>query len=520
MHLKQLLAASAALLAISQPSLAYSLRRAATKTPRTTPILGSFPGQGPLPIISQATLQSAGTVDGLPVDNIQGDIFVGMRKLQERFLFFQVNNATAFKSVLRTYAVANITSAAQLLAEPSSQPLTFVNVGFSQTGATALGVTDDLGDSFFSAGQFADAESLGDDTSIWEDVFKGTSIHGVFLLGSSEASSTLSALKIHVLTSFQASFIAEYESDLETLFGSSWTVLYALSAAARPGAEAGHEHFGFVDGISNPALDGFGTPLPGQAVVDPGVILTGESGDATTRPSWALDGSFMVFRKLQQLVPEFNKWTLDNALQNNASTLTVQEGADLLGARMFGRWKSGAPTDLAPEVDDPTLGADPERNNNFNFTHPGSDLTSDQSYCPFSAHIRKTNPRADLFGLDTALHAIRAGTPYGPEVTDAESSSNVSTIDRGLAFVEYQSIIANGFRRQQAIWANAPAFPPDKTLNAGLDAIIGQGSARISVGLNEDNQTESYSVATFVVPTGGEYFFLPSISAVIGTFAA
>lgn len=39
----------------------------------------------------------------------------------------------------------------------------------------------------------------------------------------------------------------------------------------------------------------------------PGEILVGETGDSVTRPAWAKDGSFLVFRQLKQLVPEFNK---------------------------------------------------------------------------------------------------------------------------------------------------------------------------------------------------------------------
>ena len=108
----------------------------------------------------------------------------------------------------------------------------------------------------------------------------------------------------------------------------------------------------------------------------------------------------------------------------------------VFGRRPFGRWKSGAPIDLTPDVDDPALGGDPQRNNDFNYIHPGSDLTTDESRCPFTAHIRKTNPRdLEATGLiNDQFHAIRAGTPYGPEVTDAESSSHTTSIDRGLAF--------------------------------------------------------------------------------------
>ena len=48
----------------------------------------------------------------------------------------------------------------------------------------------------------------------------------------------------------------------------------------------------------------------------------------------------------------------------------------------------GAPVDLFPTADSPSVGADPNRNNNFTFAQAGADLGSDQSRCPFSAHIR------------------------------------------------------------------------------------------------------------------------------------
>lgn len=51
----------------------------------------------------------------------------------------------------------------------------------------------------------------------------------------------------------------------------------------------------------------------------------------------------------------------------------------------------GAPIDITPTKDDPALGADPQRNNKFDFS-----TVKDQTNCPFSAHIRKTNPRSDL----------------------------------------------------------------------------------------------------------------------------
>jgi hypothetical protein len=97
--------------------------------------------------------------------------------------------------------------------------------------------------------------------------------------------------------------------------------------------------FGFLDGIGQPAVAGFNiNPLPGQAVINPGIILAGEPGDTVSRPTWAKDGSFLVFRQLKQLVPEFNNWLFANAPA--MSGFTQQQSADLLGARMIGRWKS------------------------------------------------------------------------------------------------------------------------------------------------------------------------------------
>ena len=113
---------------------------------------------------------------------------VGMKKQKERFVFFQVNNATEFKSVLKAYTPVNITSASLLVSPASSQPLSFVNVAFSNTGLSALGINEDLGDPSFASGQFSDAAALGDDTAVWESTFKGTDVHGVFLIGSDQVS--------------------------------------------------------------------------------------------------------------------------------------------------------------------------------------------------------------------------------------------------------------------------------------------------------------------------------------------
>ena len=108
-----------------------------------------------------------------------------MKKQVERLVFFEINDSTGFRTALRSY-IPQITSTATLISPASQQPLTFVNLAFSHTGLTELGILDDLLDPYFTAGMWSDASSLGDDTSQWLPAFTGTSIHGVFIMGSDE----------------------------------------------------------------------------------------------------------------------------------------------------------------------------------------------------------------------------------------------------------------------------------------------------------------------------------------------
>jgi len=121
-----------------------------------------------------------------------------------------------------------------------------------------------------------------------------------------------------------------------------------------------------LDGISLPAVPALTGQLPGQLVVDPGVLVLGQTGDTITRPAWAKNGSFFAYRQFTQLVPEFNKFLADNPIV--LPGLPRDQGSELLGARFFGRWKSGAPVDISPTKDDPALAANPQENNNFDFS--------------------------------------------------------------------------------------------------------------------------------------------------------
>ena len=96
--------------------------------------------------------------------------------------------------------------------------------------------------------------------------------------------------------------------------------------------------FGFLDGISQPAIPGVDAKAhKGQDFVPQGTTLLGREGDEVSRPSWALDGSFLAFRYLFQLVPEFHTFLKRNPIPG----LEPNHGSDLLGARLMGRWPSG-----------------------------------------------------------------------------------------------------------------------------------------------------------------------------------
>jgi Dyp-type peroxidase family len=139
--------------------------------------------------------------------------------------------------------------------------------------------------------------------------------------------------------------------------------------------------------------------------------------------------------------------------------------------------------------------------NSFKYTN--------DSACPLSAHTRKTNPRETDTNNPQSIRAriVRNGIPYGSEFSDKPGEA------RGLLFACYQSRIEDGFRFIQQAWANNVDFPER---DAGHDPIIGQSSDRqLSVTItNAENLPRKLPpLAEMVTLKGGDYFFVPSISA-------
>jgi deferrochelatase/peroxidase EfeB len=103
--------------------------------------------------------------------------------------------------------------------------------------------------------------------------------------------------------------------------------------------------------------------------LEPGEFILGypdEDGPPALQPQPGIlsrNGSYMAYRRLQEHVGAFRDF-----LREHGQTPEEQE---LVAAKLMGRWRSGAPLVLAPNADDAALGADMQRNNDFNYKENG-----------------------------------------------------------------------------------------------------------------------------------------------------
>ncbi|EDM76509.1 dyp-type peroxidase family protein [Plesiocystis pacifica SIR-1] len=281
----------------------------------------------------------------------------------------------------------------------------------------------------------------------------------------------------------------------------------------------GKEHFGYTDGIAQPAVlgsglesfPGDGTPgkRRGWSPLQPGEFVLGhidESGQVQFGSQLFKNGSFMVFRKLAQHVARFHEYTAEVGRQRG-------ESAEFVGSKMIGRWPSGAPLVLSPRKDNERLAANPKRNNDFRYTDD-----KDGTACPFGAHIRRNNPRDDPSGpltSQTKLHRIiRRATPYGPFLPAGQADDGQ---DRGILFVVINADISRQFEFVQQNWVDEVLSSTHLTIPEDRDPLIATQTAGakflIPSGKRNEAPVIAWKLPTFVTTKGGAYFLLPSIDA-------
>ncbi|UVO54919.1 peroxidase [Sphingomonas sp. SUN039] len=276
-----------------------------------------------------------------------------------------------------------------------------------------------------------------------------------------------------------------------------------------PGGK-GHEHFGYVDGISQPLMlaDDVADEAAQMGIdrwnpaFGPGDIALVRDPHGVSPDSF---GSYLVYRKLEQDVRGFK--IAERALAT-AAHIVDRERA---GAMVVGRFENGTPVALS--------GSDMPANatNNFNYAEPATGNDPDGLKCPFQAHIRKTNPRGDTGDGDSERQHLmpRRGIPFGERSDVWTNDIDATKPDHGvgLIFMAFNQDIGRQFEFTQSLWANNPGFVFGR--DPGLDPVIGQGDRDLQLWRERWGDatapTWPFQFEQFVHMRGGEYYFAPSI---------
>jgi len=174
---------------------------------------------------------------------------------------------------------------------------------------------------------------------------------------------------------------------------------------------------------------------------------------------------------------------------------------------MVGRWRSGAPLVLAPDREDSQLGGDPKRNNAFSYAGDMKGLK-----CPFSAHIRRINPRDalkdDIVAVDLH-HFLRRGTNYGPPLPEGVLEDD--GVERGGVFLLIGAHLQRQFEFVQSQWVTDGNFISHGTEQ---DPLIGnnEGDGIFTIP-KRPVRRRLQGLPAFVTVRGGEYCFMPGLRA-------
>ncbi|MGH2895612.1 MAG: Dyp-type peroxidase, partial [Solirubrobacteraceae bacterium] len=345
--------------------------------------------------------------------DIQGNILRGYKRHPHAaYLLARVDDAAKARALLRRWLDEDRIATER---DWDDTPATRLTVAFTHPGLTALGVDCTPFRRFpdFCEGMYARARAhLGDlganDPGEW--VLKDE-VHVIFTVyGRSEPARDGAAKELGA-----------------ELAGAGLDVVHDQRAALLPD---GREHFGFNDGFSQPALPGVAEDRRsrrGEGVqrwrlrlggvqwrdVKLGEFVLGHEDEDGVVPGGRepllVNGTFMVWRKLQQDVDAFNGWIQAHAGDG-------AHAAETLKAKILGRWPNGDSLIRRPRYTDESGGDDDDARRH---TLQINDFTYDDDphgvRCPLGAHVRRSNPR-DALGFRTERtrrnRIIRRGLPY------------------------------------------------------------------------------------------------------------
>ena len=499
--------------------------------------------------------------------DIQGNVLRGYTPVFAQYRFYNIRKPDVGRAWLgkilekKTGDLEHlrITHSGSWAQADKKRPPFTVNIAFSHQGLKALGLPTEVLEKFpdeFKEGMRNRAVViLGDEAKgtseeekeipkNWEDLFlqddDAKTIHALIIItGKSEESKNEG---VKCLEKIEKNFPGVH-------------VLNTLEGKRRPSPNDSKEHFGYTDGISQPFIEGsaevYGgnTAYDGQGTPDkegrwrdlkPGEFILGyedEFGEvAQSPPHYDLrkNGSYLVFRKLEQDVKAFDEFCTETAKALWPSTYTSnpEHYRKLIMAKFMGRWPSGCPLTLSPNHDDEAIASNETINNRFLYTKefvhkknggPEEQINDkDGMRCPLGSHIRRTNPRdhqllasKDIYDEENNYEyhmnrhrIIRRGLTYGEEYTGTPEDTG----PRGIIFMALNASIARQFEFIQQSWVDKDEhLGVDKT---NRDPIIGQkhdGRAKFTVPGAENPFV--FNLSRFVVERGGEYFFYPGLGA-------
>jgi len=479
----------------------------------------------------------------LDTHDIQGLVLRGFGKLPcARFLVLEITNLDHARSYLRAACERDRVNRANVSADTGLQVT--LQIAFTARGLEELGLPESTMVTF--SREFREG---------MDDELRGVALGD---RRTREESCTWQwgsrAEPIHVLVMVYAAGEAVLEAQLErerALLAAGFRIRHEKSTT--PIADDQKEHFGWRDGISMPIIAGVpkrdqsnpraqeswtGAIAPGEFVLgyrndygafteSPTVDPDDDAGnllpaalEAPGKKSLGRNGTYLVFREMTQHVHEMWDYL---AAQSREPGADAAARAIALGAKMVGRWPSGAPLVEAPEADNP------KRATANTFTY-GKDL--DGLACPHGAHIRRANPR-DVLAIDDRdaeasrlmvrkHQMIRRGRPFGPRVVASLDPREILATRpdperRGLHFICLVGSIARQFEFMQRAWINSANF--DSLFKDGDPIAAARRTA------SDANQNDEFTcpatpvrrkykaMPAFTTLAGGGYFFLPGLRA-------
>lgn len=535
----------------------------------------------------------------LDLADIQGNILTAYGKQgfpKGRMLLFTVTSGRAGRAFVEKIR-PKVTSALRwpsrkdvpedLAADLQMQqrPEVAINLAFTFPGLIALGVPSatlrGMPDEFIE-GMEARAQILGDEIygvdngrerSIWDPVWVKpangdmTRVHILVTLNAQMDASTGEAVPaLDDITAWIIGLAEQSDGGVALLIGHSgpdprWQELTAILTKNADGtfSPSPKEHFGYTDGIGDPAFEGQHAPakmklyLPGRGKLSgsgewsplaTGEFLLGHADEAQEIPGSAMpldfsrNGTFFAYRKLHQNVASFRDAIIKAAAQYQTVAGIAgppEVGQETLMAKIAGRWSDGIPVMAAPTYEDwkalqaKALAAK-KAGDVKTLMELGLEL-NDFVYrpdpegikCPVTAHIRRINTRDQLdpyyaskdpktwMGsvLNNRRRILRRGLPYGHSTPESGDDG-----DHGIVMLCLCANLNRQFEFVQQQWVN---YGLDA--NAGNDTcpMVGRhrdGAKFVVPGDPAKDQAPFImkNLPEFVESRGGDYFFMPSLT--------